>query len=78
MVVTRRRHEVCAGTGVIVKRKHPLSIAKGRVLGRPVVVHGYCLTRNIVRAQTMATFIWGDVESEMLRLQPVGVGITVG
>ena len=69
---------MCAGTGVIVKSKHPLSIAKARVLGRPIVVHGCCSTRNIVRAQTMTTLIWGRVESDMLRLQLVGVGITVG
>ena len=30
------------------------------------------------KGPTMATFIWGRVESEMLRLQAVGVGIRVG
>ena len=31
--------------------------------------------RNIPRAQTIVSVIWARVESNMFRLQPVGVGV---
>ena len=38
---------------------------------------GVLSNKKHCKGPTMATFIWGRVESEMLRLQAVGVGIRV-